>query len=98
MGTRQKIINRYKKDLRQAEEELQQLHFNEQPGGLPNTRASAEAEPSAPDDSVWEYYTDIINKGDYRAEPDARRLQAAGDEHSNHCLLYTSDAATICSV
>ena len=37
-GKRQRAINRYKKDLRQAEEELQWLHFNEQPGGLPDTQ------------------------------------------------------------
>ena len=36
-GKRTRAINRYKKDLRQAEEELQQLHFNEQPGGLHDT-------------------------------------------------------------
>ena len=31
-GKRTRAINRYKKDLSHAEEELQQLHFNEQPG------------------------------------------------------------------
>ena len=32
-GKRTRAINRYKKDLRQAEEELQQLHFNDKPAG-----------------------------------------------------------------
>ena len=83
-GKRTRAINRYKKDLRQAEEELQQLHFHEQPGGLHNTGIKAQADPSTQDDCVWEYYADIINRGDYRTAPDARRLRAAGDEHSSH--------------
>ena len=50
------------------EEELQQLHFHEQSGGLPDTKKPAAAEPSTTDDCVWEYYADIINKGDYHTE------------------------------
>ena len=88
-GKRQRAINRYKKDLRQAEEELQQLHFHEQPGGLPDSPAKATADPSARDDCVWEYYADIINKGDFHSEAPKcggyiRKYVAAGDEHSSH--------------
>ena len=55
-GKRQCAINRYKKDLRQAEEELQQLHFREQPqgeedGGKPGDR---KAESSEEDNMVWQ--------------------------------------------
>ena len=97
-GKRQRAINRYKKDLRQAEEELQQLHFREQPGGLADTaKQPGHAEPSDADDLVWQYYADIINAGDY--SPDGTkpwtgsyaaalaksrtRIIAAGDEHSS---------------
>ena len=97
-GKRQRAINRYKKDLRQAEEELQQLHFREQPGGLADTKKQpGNAEPSDADDLVWQYYADIINAGDYSpdgkkpwtgsyaaalAKPNAK-VVAAGDEHSS---------------
>ena len=66
---RQRAINRYKRDLRQAEEELQQLHFREQSGGLPDTpKQPGAAEPSIADDLVWEYYADIINSGDFSTD------------------------------
>ena len=47
------------------EEELQQLHFREQPGGLPDTpKQPSAAEPSVADDLVRKNYADIINAGD----------------------------------
>ena len=99
-GKRTGAINRYKKDLCQAEEELQQLHFNEQPGGLHDTGIKAKADPSTKDDYVWEYLADIINSGDYRTEPNARqrrpafRLRPAGDEHSSHSDEELLDSLT----
>ena len=80
------------------EEELQQLHFHEQSGGLPDTKKPAAAEPRTTDDCVWEYYADIINKGDYHTEArkpwtgsyastlakSNKRYVAAGDEHSSY--------------
>ena len=72
-----------------------QKHGNEQPGGLPETKGKpGTAELSATDDCVCDYYTHIINKGNYHA--DARKPYAtaiaksqtryvtAGDEHSSH--------------
>ena len=47
---RQRAIKKYKKDLHQAEEELQQLHFSKQSRGMEDT---GKAEPSEDDDKVW---------------------------------------------
>ena len=80
------------------EEELQQLHFCEQPGGLADTKKQpGNAEPSDADDLVWQYYADIINAGDYSADAKKpwtgsyaaalakshAKVVAAGDEHSS---------------
>ena len=71
MGTRQAIelaIQRYKKDLRQAEEELQQLHFGQQPRGQRDDddyNDDKKTKPSKEDDRVWQFYVDIINSGAY---------------------------------
>ena len=98
-GKRQRAINRYKKDLRQAEEELQQLHFSEQSGGLPDTpKQPGAVEPSVADDLVWEYYADIINSGDFSTDgikpwtgsyaatlaKSRTKCISGGDKHSSH--------------
>ena len=87
MGSEMCIRDR--KDLRQAEEELQQLHFNEQPaGGFQLTRFTAPPDPSTTNDVVWQYISNAIAQGGYHSKPAARdrspARRAGGDEHSSH--------------
>ena len=76
-------------------EELQQLHFNEQPGGLQNTSNRTTADPSTTDDVVWQY----IAQGGYRAKSSTRegppsRIRAGGDKHSSHSDEELIDSLT----
>ena len=53
----------YKRDLRQAEIKLQQLHFGQQSTKHLRGATAQKAEPSLEDYRVWQFYADIINTG-----------------------------------